>query len=184
MTLKRGSSVSRIDAHALDGAGRRALAAADLRAFERGTGRARAGQRGAGGCPARSPRWCRHRPATSCSSDRSGARREPCRPHRRRRGRRCRAGRRRARWDGSFSSISVARSVQRLVGRERKRRAAELDRIDAEQQVMHDRIADEGHLQDVLGEVPASRATSAASALSASRTASVICAAPPGFIIE
>ena len=33
-------------------------------------------------------------------------------------------------------------------------------------------------------QVPALRATSAASVLSAARTAAVICAAPPGFIIE
>ena len=44
ITLMRGSSVSRIDAHALDRARRRALAAADLRAFERGPGGARAGE--------------------------------------------------------------------------------------------------------------------------------------------
>ena len=46
MTLKRGSSVSRIDAHPLDGAGRGALAAGDLRALE---GRAR--RRGGGEQP-------------------------------------------------------------------------------------------------------------------------------------
>src|SRR3546814_16625550 len=34
----------RVDAHALDGAGRRALAAGDLRALEGGAGRRRAGQ--------------------------------------------------------------------------------------------------------------------------------------------
>ena len=39
----RGSSVARIDAHALDRAGGRSLPAADLRAFERRTGRARCG---------------------------------------------------------------------------------------------------------------------------------------------
>ena len=44
MTLKRGSSVCGIDAHALDGAGRGALAAGDLRALEGRAGRARAGE--------------------------------------------------------------------------------------------------------------------------------------------
>ena len=60
---------------------------------------------------------------------------------------------------------------QRLIGRKRKRRAAELDRIDAQQQVMHDRIADEGHLENIIAATRASRATSAASAFSAARTA-------------
>ena len=37
------------------------------------------------------------------------------------------------------------------VGGQRKRRATELDRVDAQQQVVHDGIADEGGLQDVGG---------------------------------
>ena len=39
---------------------------------------------------------------------------------------------------------------ERVVDRERERRAAEFDRIDAEQQVMHDRIADQRRFEDVL----------------------------------
>ena len=35
-----------------------------------------------------------------------------------------------------------------LVGRQRERRAPQLDRIDPQQQVMHDRVADEGALED------------------------------------
>ena len=46
-------------------------------------------------------------------------------------------------------SISVAQMRDRPVGREREGRAAELGRIDAEQQMMHDRIADEGDLEDL-----------------------------------
>ena len=44
MTLNRASSVCGIDAHALDGARRGALAATDLRALERRARRARAGE--------------------------------------------------------------------------------------------------------------------------------------------
>ena len=39
---------------------------------------------------------------------------------------------------------------QRGIGRERERRAAQLQRTDAEQQVVHDRVADERRLEDVL----------------------------------
>jgi hypothetical protein len=46
--------------------------------------------------------------------------------------------------------IELARPQRhRLVGGKGERRAAELGRIDAEQQVVHDRIADEGQLQDL-----------------------------------
>jgi hypothetical protein len=44
ITLKRGSSVARVDAHALDRARRGALAAGDLRALEGRAGRRRAGE--------------------------------------------------------------------------------------------------------------------------------------------
>ena len=46
--------------------------------------------------------------------------------------------------------MTLARSVSEVIGGERERRAAELHRIDAEQQVMHDRVADERRLEDVL----------------------------------
>ncbi len=39
---------------------------------------------------------------------------------------------------------------ERVIDGERERRAAEFHRIDAEQQVMHDRIADQRRLEDVL----------------------------------
>jgi hypothetical protein len=42
----------------------------------------------------------------------------------------------------------------RLVGGERERRAAELGRVDAEQEVVHDRVADEGQLEDLAGVDP------------------------------
>ena len=44
MTLKRGASVVAVDADALDGTGRGALAARDLCTFERRAGRARCGE--------------------------------------------------------------------------------------------------------------------------------------------
>ena len=44
ITLTRASQRLRVDAHALDGAGRRPLSAADLGAFERRSGRARRGE--------------------------------------------------------------------------------------------------------------------------------------------
>jgi hypothetical protein len=71
------------------------------------------------------------------------------------------------------------------VGGQRKRRAAEFDRVDAQQQVVHDGIADEGGLQDVGGgDAHLPNATSVASSLIAPRTASVISFSPPGFIIR
>ena len=41
--------------------------------------------------------------------------------------------------------------LQCLVGREREGRAAELHRVDAEQQMMHDRVTDQRHLENVVG---------------------------------
>ena len=46
--------------------------------------------------------------------------------------------------------MTFARSGQRVVRGQCKRRAAEFHRIDAEQQVMHDRIADQRRLEDVF----------------------------------
>ena len=75
------------------------------------------------------------------SSVRSGPRRESCRRRPRRRDRRCRAARRPSRRVHAMPISAAGRS--RRVDGERERGAAELDRIDAEQQVMHDRVADE-----------------------------------------
>ena len=73
---------------------------------------------------------------------------------------------------------------QRGVGRERERRAAQLHRVDAEQQVVHDRIADEASPRGCpRARCPPAVATSAARSLIAPRTASVISFSPPGFII-
>ena len=149
ITLMRGSSVAAIDAHALDRARRGALAAADLRAFERGSGRARAGEQ----------------PAAVAEDDLGvGADVDQQRHRIRQIGP---LGEHDARGVGADvpgdarqhvdARVAVNREVdlgrpqrQRRIGRERERRAAQLERADAEQQVMHDRIADERRFEDVL----------------------------------
>jgi hypothetical protein len=66
---------------------------------------------------------------------------------------------------------------------ERERRRAERHRVDAEQEVMHDRVADDRDLED-LRDVDAALDARPASRLAiASRTARVIAAAPPSCII-
>ena len=110
ITLRRGSSVSRVDAHALDRTGRGALAAADLRALERRAGGAATRRTGGSRRRARSRRWCRRRRAAACVSRAVRAlgedRRRRCR---RRRGRRCTGRRTRARWAARRSSVGGAR---------------------------------------------------------------------------
>ena len=49
-----------------------------------------------------------------------------------------------------FEVDDIRPQGQRVIDRERKRRAAELDGIDAEQQMMHDGVADQRGLEDVL----------------------------------
>ena len=113
------------------------------------------------------------------------ARRAPCRRHPHRRDRRCTAARRCARCGCSLKSMLAGAQRERVIGGERERRAAELDRIDAEQQVMHDRIADQRHLEDVRhARCCASRATSAASVAERLAHRRGHQRAPPGFIIE
>ena len=139
----------RIDAHALDGARRRALAAADLRALEGRTGRARAGEQalvvaehdlgiGADVDEQRhllgEVRALGQHDAGGVGADVAGD-----------------AGQHvdaRVAMDGEVDLGRPHR--QRRVGRQRERRAAQLDRIDAEQQMMHDRVADERRLEDLL----------------------------------
>ena len=99
MTLKRGSSVSGRCAPARWRRARRAGRRRSARP-RRPARSARSRPAAAGGCRARSRRWCRHR--RSASSRRRSvalptARRRRCR---RRHGRRCRAARRRGRSDG------------------------------------------------------------------------------------
>ena len=184
ITLKRGSRVARIDPHPLDRARRGALAAADLRALERRPGRRRGGEQalavaehdlgiGADVDDQRhlvgEVRRLGQDHAGGVGADMAGD-----------------AGQHVDPGVGMHASeVELARPERhRLVGGERERRAAELGRIDAEQQVMHDRIADEGQLQDVARRRPApAAATWSISAPIASRTARVISASPPGFIM-
>ena len=138
-----------IDAHALDGARRRALAAADLRAFERGTGGARAGEEAVAvaehdlrvGADVDQQRHLVRQIGPLGEHDAGGVGAHV-------------AGDARQHVDARVAvngEIDLGRPQrQRGVGRERERRAAQLDRADAEQQVVHDRIADERRLEDVL----------------------------------
>ena len=81
--------------------------------------------------------------------------------------------------------VEVVRvEIEGAVGRERERGAAQLNRIDAQQQVVHDRVADEHQLQHVRRLDLASAHSSPSSASMAVRTAAVISTSPPGFIIE
>ena len=67
---------------------------------------------------------------------------------------------------------------------ERERRAAELGRVEAEEEVMHDRVADHRHLDDVAARDPRlPPRPPPTSSSSAARTAAVISRSPPGFII-
>ena len=72
------------------------------------------------------------------------------RPCRRRRGRRCRAARRPGRRDGRAGPSSAAVVAHGPVGGQRERRAAERRRVDAEQEVVHDRVADDRQLEDLV----------------------------------
>ena len=173
-----------VDLDALDGAGRGALAGGDLRALEGGAGGRGAGEHPARGCRAGSRRWCRRRRPASARRTGSAPRTAPPRRRPRPHGRRCRAGCRCARRGAGGRSISVGPERQRVGGGEREGRLAELHRVDAEQQVVHHRVADDHRLEDQSGVDAAPRRRPApTSAFSASRTARVISAAPPGFII-
>ncbi len=149
ITLKRGSSVAAVDAHPLDRARRRALAAADLRALEGRAGRARGGEQPVAVAQhdlgVRADVDDQRRSPPPGAAPRPGSRRR-CR---RRRGRRCRAGRRRGRPGGRAGRARppagrTARSVASAKG-------APPSSVGSmpEQQVMHDRVADERQLEDV-----------------------------------
>ena len=81
--------------------------------------------------------------------------------------------------------VDVGRpAVDGPVRGQRERRAAQLGRVDAQEQVMHDRVADDRQRQDV-GRTSASTCThrSAISSSTHARTTSVSCVSAPGFII-
>ena len=78
---------------------------------------------------------------------------------------------------------SLAREVQRVGDGEREGRAAELGRVDAEEEVVHDRVADEDAFEDLVAQDAAFGADLADQHPIASRTAFVIASRPSGFII-
>ena len=85
---------------------------------------------------------------------------------------------------GAGGARSPRPRLQRVGGGQREGRLAELGRVDAEHEVVHDRVADDHRLEDQLARsMPASAAAWPASSFSAARTAFVISSAPPGFII-
>ncbi len=139
----------RVDADALDRAGRGALAAADLRALEGGAGGARCGQHAVAvaehdlGVGADVDDQVDLLAEIRCLGEdhAGGVGADVARD----------AGqhvRTRARVDGE---PELPRGqAHRLVDGERERGAAELGRVEAEQQVVHDRVADERDLEDVV----------------------------------
>ena len=182
MTLTLASSVSAVDADPLDGAGAARWPAVDLRALE---GRARGRGRGQQALPV-----AEHDLGIGADVDDQ---------HRFVRAVR-RFGEHDARRVGPHVARDAGQHVDPATGvdvevdvaclqvepvrpREREGGAAQLGRIDAEQQVVHDRVADEGGVQNVARSMPASSATAPISAFTAPRTASVSSASPPGFIM-
>ena len=171
-----------VDAHALDRARRGALAAGDLRALEGGAGRRGAGEQALAIAEhdlrvgadvdeqrqlvAKVGRLGEH-DAGRVGADMAGD-----------------AGQRID--EGAGRDVEAEVSRARLVGavdRQREGRAAEFGRIEAEEEMMHDRIADQRDLEDLARATSASAAASPISASIASRTARVSSASPPGFII-
>ena len=138
MTLKRGSSVSRSMRTRSIAPGRRALAAADLRALERGAGGARAGEQAL--------LVAEHDLGIGAHVHQQGHFRGEIRPLGKHHARRIGAdvtGDARQHIDPrvamQFQIDDVGPQGERVIDRERERRAAQFHRIDAKQQVMHDR---------------------------------------------
>ena len=172
-----------IDAHPLDGAGRRPLAAADLGALEGRPGRAGRGEQAV-----RSPSTISALVPTSTSSCIDVAAVRTLGQHRGRgvgadvagdarpdveRG--VAAGRGRARQPQPSTGSAVASTN----GAEPERR-----RIDAEHEVVHDRVADEHDLEHAVAAVRRRRrASSPTSSSMARRIVAVSSTSPPSFII-
>ena len=145
--LELGLERHAVDAHALDRARRRALAAGDLRALERRTGRRRAGEQplaiaehdlGVGadvdqkGQFVLEVRALGEHDAGRVGADMAGD-----------------AGQRID--EGAGRNVEAKFARARLVSRverERERRPAEFGRVEAKHEMMHDRVADQRHFQD------------------------------------
>ena len=137
-----------IDAHALDGAGRGALAAGDLRALE-----GRAGRRGAGDEAAP---VAEHQLGVGADIDEQRQFVAQIRPfgehHAGRIGADMAGDAGQAIDEGAGRDVKVEFARARLEGAvegQRERRAAEFGRIEAEEQMMHDRIADHRDLENI-----------------------------------
>ena len=150
--LERWFECLAVDPHTFDGARRRTLPAADLRTLERRTGRARRGVLAGAvaehdlGVGADVDEQL-HRVATVRALGEQGRRRVgadvtgDARPGVERRRRQV--------------EVEVARQADHgLIGRQHERRRPERCRIDAERDVMHDRVPDEHDLEDVLAVDP------------------------------
>ena len=148
MTRKRGSSVVAVDPDALDGARRRALPAGDLGALEGRAGRARGGEQPALVAeddlgvradvdderhPLGLVRLLGEDHAGRVGPDVTGDARQDVDAG---------AG------VGAQAELRRGRADRPVRG-QRERRATERRRVDAEQEVMHDRVADEGELEDL-----------------------------------
>ena len=148
MTRKRGSSVAAVDPDALDGAGCGALAAGDLGAFEGRAGRARGGQQAALVAeddlgvradvdderhPVRLVGLLGEDDPGRVGADMTGDARQDV------------DARARVRAQAELRSGRVDRPVRG----QRERRPAERGRVDAEQEVVHDRVADDRELEDL-----------------------------------
>ncbi len=151
MTAKRGSRVVLVDADALDGAGCCALARGELGALEGGAGGRAAGEEAAAvaqhdlGIGADidhqhhlvlEVRAFGEQHARGVGADMAGDA-----------GQRVDAGGIVDRGEADLGGVELDGAV----GGEREGGAAELGRVDAEQEVVHDRVADEDQLEDVVG---------------------------------
>ena len=146
--LEPGLERRPVDAHPLDRARRRALAARDLRPLE-----GRAGRRGAG---EQALAVAEHDLGVGADVDQQRELVPEVRPlgeHDARRVRADMAGDAGQRIDeGARRDIEAEVAGARFVGRvdrQRERRPAELGRIEAENEVMHDRVADDRHFEDL-----------------------------------
>ena len=150
ITLTFGSSVTGSIAHALDRARRGALAAGNLGALE-----GRAGRRGGGDQPLL---VAEHDLGVGADIDQERDLLAAMRAFGERRAGGVGADMAGDAGEGVDARAFVDRQadvagaeVQRVGDGERERRAAELGRVDAEEEVVHDRVADEDALEDLVG---------------------------------
>ncbi len=180
--LDAGAQRLRIDAHRLDGTGGRPLPAADLCAFERRSGRARRRQQpravaeddlGIGADVDDEP----HVLAAVGLLGEHGGRRVGADV----------AGDARRDVVGGHREVELeiaGAAADGVARRQRERGTAERRRVDAEHEVMHDRVADDDDVEHPVARHAApARAARRSARRAPRRTAAVSCWSPPGFII-